>query len=144
MDSTATCVFVWSFCEAPQACIVLVLEVELTQKWAMVLTSIVFSIRESGESMNFFPVTMPALFTRILTSPTSLFTWKHKETSHEWRISSHIRFLKFHFRSYVSFILTACGLFLVIIALNYFVIIFYAKRPPACWFAPSPFQTFRS
>lgn len=46
----------------------------LTQKWAIVLTSNVFSISESGASMNFFPVTIPALFTKMLTSPASRFT----------------------------------------------------------------------
>lgn len=45
-----------------------------TQKCAMVLTSTVFSISESGASMNFFPVTIPALFTRMPTSPASRFT----------------------------------------------------------------------
>lgn len=46
----------------------------LTQKCAIVLTSSVFSISESGASINFFPVTIPALLTKMLTSPASRFT----------------------------------------------------------------------
>ena len=41
----------------------------------MVLTSIVFSIRLSGDCRNFLPVTIPALFTKIVTSPTSALTY---------------------------------------------------------------------
>ena len=48
----------------------------LTQKCAIILTSIVFCIMESEHCRNFFPVTMPALFTRISTCPTSCFTYK--------------------------------------------------------------------
>lgn len=53
----------------------------LTQKWAMVLTSKVFWIMWSGQSRNFLPVTIPALLTRISTSPTSLFTYKLTDIS---------------------------------------------------------------
>ena len=45
-----------------------------TQKGAIVLTAIVFCIRLSGESINFLPVTMPALLIRMSMSPTSFFT----------------------------------------------------------------------
>lgn len=53
----------------------------ITQKCAIVFTSMVFCTRESGQSRNFFPDTMPALLIRMLTSPTSFFTWKRREKS---------------------------------------------------------------
>lgn len=62
----------------------------LTQKWAIVLTSTVFSIRESGASMNFFPVTIPALFTRMLTSPTSRFTCMEQSKCQSWMMQSYV------------------------------------------------------
>lgn len=46
----------------------------ITQKCAIMFTSIVFSTSESGESINLFPVTIPALLTTMLTSPTSFLT----------------------------------------------------------------------
>lgn len=46
----------------------------LTQKCARELTSKVAEISSSVQSINFFPVTMPALFTSRETSPTSSFT----------------------------------------------------------------------
>lgn len=46
----------------------------LTQKCANELTSKVAEISSSVQSMNFFPETMPALFTSRETSPTSSFT----------------------------------------------------------------------
>jgi len=45
-----------------------------TQKCANALMSIVFFIIESLLSKIFFPVTTPALFTRMSTQPTSDFT----------------------------------------------------------------------
>ena len=46
----------------------------LTQKCARELTSKVAEISSSVQSINFFPETMPALFTSRETSPTSSFT----------------------------------------------------------------------
>ena len=46
----------------------------LTQKCAKELTSKVAEISSSVQSINFFPETMPALFTSRETSPTSSFT----------------------------------------------------------------------
>lgn len=47
----------------------------ITQKCAIVFTSIVFSTSESGDSIKLLPVTIPALLTRMLTSPTSFLTY---------------------------------------------------------------------
>ena len=49
----------------------------VVQKWEMVLTSMVFTMRWSSASRNGLPVTMPALFTSIVTAPTC----KHKQQS---------------------------------------------------------------
>lgn len=45
-----------------------------TQKWDIALTLSVFSTTASGVSMNLLPLTMPALFISMVTSPISLFT----------------------------------------------------------------------
>lgn len=50
----------------------------ITQKCAIAFTSIVFSTSESGDSIKLLPVTMPALLTRMLTSPTSFLTYNKK------------------------------------------------------------------
>lgn len=47
----------------------------ITHKCALKLTSSDFSMRSSGQSRNFLPITMPALLMRIETSPTSFLTW---------------------------------------------------------------------
>ena len=49
-----------------------------TQKCAFVFTCMVFSMSESEHSRNFFPVTIPALFIRMSTSPTSALTLERK------------------------------------------------------------------
>lgn len=46
----------------------------ITQKCAIMFTSMVLSTSESGESRNLFPITIPALLIRMLTSPTSFLT----------------------------------------------------------------------
>lgn len=54
----------------------------ITHKCALKLTSSDFSMRSSGQSRNFLPVTMPALLMRIETSPTSFLTWIGWEECH--------------------------------------------------------------